>query len=98
MTIGRYRWFICGLIFAATVINYIDRPSDVFPREAVGSVVGIGGAVGAVGGMVMAKYAGWVLDRIGTYTPIFIVAGSAYLIALLVVHVLSPRLAPVEMT
>jgi ACS family hexuronate transporter-like MFS transporter len=79
--------------FSAT---FFSLPSDVFPREAVGSVVGIGGAVGAIGGMVMAKYAGWVLDRIGTYTPIFIVAGSAYLIALLVVHVLSPRLAPVK--
>jgi ACS family hexuronate transporter-like MFS transporter len=81
--------------FSAT---FFSLPSDVFPREAVGSVVGIGGAVGAIGGMVMAKYAGWVLDSIGTYTPIFIVAGSAYLIALLVVHVLSPRLAPVKIT
>ena len=60
--------------------------------------VGIGGALGAIGGMVMAKYAGWVLDSIGTYTPIFIVAGSAYLFALLIVHVLSPRLAPVKIT
>jgi ACS family hexuronate transporter-like MFS transporter len=79
--------------FSAT---FFSLPSDVFPREAVGSVVGIGGAVGAIGGMVMAKYAGWVLDSIGTYTPIFVVAGSAYLMALLVVHVLSPRLAPVK--
>jgi ACS family hexuronate transporter-like MFS transporter len=74
--------------------NLYALPSDVFPRQAVGSVVGIGGAVGAVGGMVMAKYAGWVLDRIGSYTPIFIVAASTYLIALLAVHLLSPRLAP----
>ena len=81
--------------FSAT---FFSLPSDVFPREAVGSVVGIGGAVGAIGGMAMAKYAGWVLDRIGTYTPIFIVAGSAYLIALLIVHVLSPRLTPVKIT
>jgi ACS family hexuronate transporter-like MFS transporter len=44
--------------------------------------------------MAIAKYAGWVLDSIGSYTPIFIVAASAYLIALLVVQVLSPRLAP----
>jgi ACS family hexuronate transporter-like MFS transporter len=77
--------------------NLFALPSDVFPREAVGSVVGVGGAFGAIGGMVMSKYAGWVLDRIGTYTPIFIVAGSAYLIALLVIHMLSPRLAPARM-
>jgi ACS family hexuronate transporter-like MFS transporter len=93
--------FIVGLATAAHQgfsATFCSLPSDVFPREAVGSVVGIGGAVGAIGGMVMAKYAGWVLDRIGTYTPIFIVAGSAYLIALLVVQVLSPRLAPVTIT
>jgi ACS family hexuronate transporter-like MFS transporter len=62
----------------------------------VGSVVGIGGMIGAVGGMLMAKYAGWVLDRIGSYTPIFVVAAAAYLLALLVVHLLSPKLEPVE--
>ena len=73
--------------------NLFALPSDVFPREAVGSVVGIGGAAGAVGGMIMSKYAGWVLDRLGTYTPIFIIAGSAYLVALAVIHLLSPRLA-----
>jgi MFS transporter, ACS family, hexuronate transporter len=76
--------------------NLFALPSDVLPRAAVGSVVGIGGAAGAIGGMAMAKYAGWVLDRLGTYTPIFIVAASAYLIALLVIHVLAPRLAPAK--
>ena len=48
---------------------------------------------GGFGGMAMAKYAGYVLDQIGTYTPIFVVAASAYLIALLVIHLLSPRYA-----
>ncbi len=74
--------------------NLLTLPSDLFPRVAVGSVVGIGGAAGAVGGMIMSKYAGWVLERLGTYTPIFIVAGSAYLAALVGIHLLSPRLAP----
>jgi ACS family hexuronate transporter-like MFS transporter len=46
--------------------------------------------------MLMAKYAGWVLERIGSYTPIFVVAASAYLLALLAVHLLSPRLAPAK--
>jgi ACS family hexuronate transporter-like MFS transporter len=64
----------------------------------VGTVVGIGGAAGAIGGMAIAKYAGWVLDRMGTYTPIFVVAASAYLMALLIVHVLSPRLAPAKIS
>jgi ACS family hexuronate transporter-like MFS transporter len=76
--------------------NLYTLPSDVFPRRAVASVVGIGGTAGAIGGMLMAKYAGWVLDAIGSYTPIFIVAGTVYLLALLVVHVLSPRYAPAK--
>lgn len=77
--------------------NLYTLPSDVFPRAAVGSVVGIGGMVGAIGGMAMAKYAGYVLDQIGSYTPIFIVAGSAYLIALLAVHLLAPKMEPVKL-
>jgi len=74
--------------------NLFTLPSDLFPRRAVGSLVGIGGTAGAIGGMLLAKYAGWVLDRIGSFAPIFALAGSAYLLALLVIHVLSPRLAP----
>ncbi|MET0336151.1 MAG: MFS transporter [Caulobacter sp.] len=76
--------------------NLYTLPSDVFPRAAVGSVVGIGGMLGAFGGMAMAKYAGYVLDQIGTYTPIFILAASAYLIALAVVHLLMPKMDPVK--
>lgn len=71
--------------------NLYAFPGDVFPRSAVGSVVGIGGMLGGIGGMIMAKYAGFVLDKIGTYTPIFVVAGSAYLVALLAIHLISPR-------
>jgi ACS family hexuronate transporter-like MFS transporter len=74
--------------------NLFTLPSDVFPRQAVGSLIGIGGAAGAVGGMLLAKYAGWVLDRVGSFAPIFALAGSAYILALIAIHVLSPRLAP----
>jgi ACS family hexuronate transporter-like MFS transporter len=76
--------------------NLYTLPSDVFPRSAVGSVVGIGGMVGAVGGMVFSKYIGAVLEDLGTYTPIFVIAASAYLLALLVVHILTPRMEPVK--
>jgi MFS transporter, ACS family, aldohexuronate transporter len=74
--------------FSATLYTF---PSDVFPKQAVASVVGIGGTAGAIGGMLMAKYAGWVLDSMGSYTPIFIVAGTVYAAALIVLHALSPR-------
>jgi ACS family hexuronate transporter-like MFS transporter len=93
-------WAAVAIIALATAAhqgfscNLFTLPSDVFPRQAVGSLVGIGGAAGAIGGMLLAKYAGWVLDHIGSFTPMFILAGSAYGLALLVVHILSPRLAP----
>ncbi|HEY0310930.1 MAG TPA: MFS transporter [Allosphingosinicella sp.] len=75
--------------------NLFSMPADLFPRWAVGSVVGLGGFAGAAGGMLMAKYAGWVLQSFGSYTPIFIVSGMAYLIALAVTHVINPLYAPV---
>ncbi|MDB5693132.1 MAG: putative permease [Alphaproteobacteria bacterium] len=75
--------------------NLFAMPADLFPRWALGSVVGLGGFAGAAGGMLMAKYAGWVLERLGTYTPIFIVSGCAYLVALAVVHLINPSYARV---
>ena len=77
--------------------NLFALPSDVFPRWAVGSVVGLGGLSGALGGMAMSKYAGWVLQTLGSYTPIFIFASVAYLLALLVVHLIVPRYDPVRL-
>jgi ACS family hexuronate transporter-like MFS transporter len=72
--------------------NLYTLPSDLFPRYAVGSVIGIGGTLGAIGGMFFSKYAGVVLDKLGTYTPLFAVAGAAYFLALLSIHLLSPKL------
>lgn len=76
--------------------NLYAMPGDVFPRSAVGSVVGIGGMIGGFGGMAMAKYAGFVLDKIGSYTPIFVVAASAYLLALLIIHLIMPKYEPAK--
>ncbi len=74
--------------------NLLTVPSDLMPRSAVGSVVGIGGTAGAIGGMLIAKFVGYVLDVSGSYAPIFVVAGCAYLVALAAFHLLSPRLTP----
>jgi ACS family hexuronate transporter-like MFS transporter len=76
--------------------NLYTLPSDVFPRAAVASVVGIGGTAGAIGGMFMAQAVGWVLQTTGSYTPIFVVAGTIYFLALLAVHALCPRYAPAK--
>jgi ACS family hexuronate transporter-like MFS transporter len=74
--------------------NLYALPSDLFPRWAAGSIVGLGGFAGATGGVLMSLYAANVLQVIGSYTPIFIFASLAYLLALLVVHLIVPRYAP----
>ena len=76
--------------------NLFTLSSDMFPRRAVGSVVGIGGMAGAVGGMLIALLVGAVLQASGRYLPIFIIAGSAYLVALLMIQLLVPKLKPAE--
>jgi ACS family hexuronate transporter-like MFS transporter len=78
--------------------NVFTIASDTFPRHAVGTVVGFGGMAGAVGGMLIAKLTGFILERTGSYMPVFLIAGSAYLVALAIVHVLSPRLEPVKLS
>ena len=74
--------------------NIFTISSDMFPKQAVGSVVGIGGMLGAVGGMIISPLVGYILQTTGSYVPIFIIAASAYLIALLIIHLLAPRLEP----
>jgi ACS family hexuronate transporter-like MFS transporter len=73
--------------------NVYTLPSDMFPRAAVGSVVGIGGTIGALGGMGMALFTGYILDATHSYDLLFAICASAYLVALAVVHLLSPKLA-----
>jgi ACS family hexuronate transporter-like MFS transporter len=75
--------------------NLYTLVSDVFPKRAVATVVGFGAAGGAVGGMFISKFAGWTLEATGSYMPLLAFAGGAYLLALLVIHLLTPRLEPV---
>jgi MFS transporter, ACS family, aldohexuronate transporter len=75
--------------------NLFTTVSDMFPRPAVGSVVGLGGMSGAIGGMLIAKVTGYVLQQTGSYLPVFLIAASAYLVALAILHVLAPRIEPV---
>jgi ACS family hexuronate transporter-like MFS transporter len=78
--------------------NLFTLTSDMFPRRAVGSVVGIGGFAGAMGGLLMNLGAGRLKDFTGNYIAMFAIAGSAYLIALLVIHWLVPKLEPIDLT
>ena len=73
--------------------NLFTLTSDMFPRKAVGSVMGIGSCAGAIGGMLAAEFAGRVLNADPSfYTPMFVVAGTSYLVALAIIHLLVPKL------
>ena len=78
--------------------NVYTLASDMFPKFAVGSVVGIGAFGGAMGGVVFQRITGRVLQANGSdYTPIFVVCGLAYVTAWLIIHLLAPRLEPVRL-
>ena len=96
-------WVAVGLISLAAAAhqgwsaNIFTLSSDMFPRRAVGSVVGIGGFAGAVGGIILSKTIGTILQATGgNYVPIFAIAACTYLSALLVIHLLAPQLTPAD--
>jgi ACS family hexuronate transporter-like MFS transporter len=96
-------WVAVGLVSLAAAAhqgwsaNLFTMTSDMFPRRAVGSVVGIGGMAGSIGGMLIATAVGLILQYTGSYLPIFIIAGCAYLVALAIIHALVPRLEPANL-
>ena len=77
--------------------NIFTFSSDMFPKRAVGSVVGIGGMAGAIGGMLIALVVGQILQATGSYVLVFLMAGSAYLLALGIIHLLVPTIRPVNL-
>lgn len=96
-------WITTGIIGLAAAAhqafsaNLMTLPSDLMPKAAVGSCSGIGGTAGAVGGIIMAKGVAEALKNLGGYSSVFLVAGVIYLVAVAVVHLLSPRLAPAKL-
>ena len=99
---ARELWVAVALISLAAAAhqgwsaNLFTLVSDTFPRQAVGSVVGLGGMAGAIGGMLIAKLTGYLLQVTGSYVPVFLIASFAYLTALAVIHLLVPRLEPAK--
>jgi MFS transporter, ACS family, hexuronate transporter len=91
---------IIGLALAghqAFSTNLLSIPPDMFPKRAVGSVIGLGGFMGGIGGMIMAKSTGLVLDATGgDYSMIFAVCAAVYFIAIAAIHILSPKLARID--
>ena len=77
--------------FSANIFTMI---ADMYPRRAVATVAGMGGAAGALGGILIAQATGWTLELTGSYVPIVLYAGLAYLIAFAAIHLLVPRMEP----
>ena len=77
--------------------NIFTTVSDMFPAEYVGTVVSFGQVGGALGGAIFAQVAGHILQFTGSYVPLFIYCGSAYLIALIILRTLARGLKPVEL-
>jgi ACS family hexuronate transporter-like MFS transporter len=97
-------WMAVAIVGLATAAhqgwsaNVFTLVGDMFPKQAVATVVGFGGMAGAVGGMFIAKLTGFLLQTTGSYFVVFVIAGTAYLAALAVVQVLVPRMAPAQLT
>jgi ACS family hexuronate transporter-like MFS transporter len=92
--------FLVGLAAASHQgwsANLYTLASDMFPRYAVGSVIGVAGMAGAVGGMFIAGITGRILQWTGSYYIVFIIAGSAYLVALAIIHTIVPKLEPAQL-
>ncbi len=67
-------------------------PTDMIPRHSVGTVAGMVGLGGALGGVVLGQTAGYLRDHGFSYTPILMVAGSLHIIAFILICVVVPRI------
>ena len=95
-------WYAVAVLSLATAAhqgwsaNIFTIVSDMFPKKAVGTVVGIGGMAGSIGGMVVSTAAGFILQTTHSYVPLFVLAGTLYLVAFGIMQLLAPRLEPVR--
>jgi ACS family hexuronate transporter-like MFS transporter len=96
-------WIAVGIVSLAAAahlgwnVNLFTTASDLFPRRALGAVVGIGGMAGAIGGVLFSEVIGQVLQRSGLYWVLFAIGALAYLLALAILHMLTPRMAPAKL-
>jgi ACS family hexuronate transporter-like MFS transporter len=93
-----------GAAHQAWSANLFTSASDMFPKRALGSVVGLGGMMGSIGGILFQHYTGKLLDSFGAagnasagYAILFAICGSAYLIAFAISHALAPKFEAIEM-
>jgi ACS family hexuronate transporter-like MFS transporter len=97
------KWVVVALVGLAAAghqgwsANLFTLASDLFPKSVVGSVTGFGGMAGAIAGAGFQLATGYVVQLTHSYVPLFIAAGLAYLTALVVIQLLSPKLAPAKL-
>jgi MFS transporter, ACS family, hexuronate transporter len=96
-------WLAVGIIGLAAAAhqgwsaNIFTTASDMFPKKAVGSVVGLGASAGSLGGMILLTSSGYIVTATGSYMVLFIICGSAYLLALGLMTLLTANAKPVEL-
>jgi len=94
-------WLAVGIIGLAAAAhqgwsaNIFTTASDMFPKKAVGSVVGLGASAGSIGGMILLTSSGYIVEATGSYVVLFIICGSAYLLALGIMTLLTAKAKPV---
>ncbi|HEX3855004.1 MAG TPA: MFS transporter [Polyangiaceae bacterium] len=94
---------LAGAAHQAWSANLFTTASDMFPKRAVASVVGIGGMAGSLGGILFPLYSGKLLDRFQAsgnitagYAVLFAICGFAYLVAFVINHLLAPKFEQIE--
>jgi len=93
--------FLIGLAASAHqgwAANLFTLVSDLFPKQAVASVVGLGGMFGSLSALAFSQSAGFILQTTGSYWTLFVIAGSAYLVAFVIMHLLIPNMKPAEIS
>jgi ACS family hexuronate transporter-like MFS transporter len=93
---------LAGAAHQAWSANLYTTVSDMFPKRAVASVIGLGGMAGSLGGMMFPILSGKLLDHFASnptagYAILFMVCGCAYLLAFAIHHALAPKFEPFEM-
>jgi MFS transporter, ACS family, hexuronate transporter len=97
-------WVVVGLVGLAAAAhqgwsaNLFTLPSDTFPKAAVASVVGIGGMLGAIGGALLQTATGYIIALTHSYLPLFVIACSVYLLALLAIHIVLPTIRQAKLS
>jgi ACS family hexuronate transporter-like MFS transporter len=95
-------WVVVGLVCLAMAAhqgwsaNLFTVTSDLFPKAAVGSLTGIGGLLGAAAGAGFDVFVGHIVQWTHSYVAVFAVCGSAYFLALLLLHLLTPKYTPAK--